>query len=139
MGFLPAKAKARGDALAEVAGLRASLIFYESGPRCADSLASMAEVLGDRPAALCREISKLHEEVLTDTLSALAAAARAKEPRGEVVIVVGPPARRHRRARVRLTRRWPRRWRACRCRRPLAKWRAPSVWIARRFMPAPWT
>lgn len=91
MGFLPAKAKARGDTLAEVAGLRASLIFYESGPRCADSLAAMADALGDRPAALCREISKAFEETLTGTLTELAAAARAKEPRGEIVIVVGPP------------------------------------------------
>ncbi len=91
MGFLPSKAKARGDALAEVAGLRASLLFYESGPRCAESLAAMAAVLGDRPAALCREISKLHEQVLTGPLSDLAAACREKEPRGEIVIVVGPP------------------------------------------------
>jgi len=91
MGFLPAKAKARGDALAEVANLRASLIFYESGPRCADSLAQMADALGDRPAALCREISKRHEEALTGTLLELSAACVQKEPRGEIVIVVGPP------------------------------------------------
>jgi 16S rRNA (cytidine1402-2'-O)-methyltransferase len=91
MGFLPAKAKARADTLAEVAGLRASLIFYESGPRCAESLSAMADVLGDRPAALCREISKAFEETLTGTLTELAAAARAREPRGEIVIVVGPP------------------------------------------------
>lgn len=91
MGFLPAKAKARGDALAEVATLRATLIFYESGPRCADALEAMAQGLGDRPAALCREISKAYEQVLTGTLTELAAAAREKEPRGEIVIVVGPP------------------------------------------------
>jgi len=91
MGFLPAKAKARGDALAEVANLRATLIFYESGPRCAAALADMAAALGDRPAALCREISKAYEEVLTDTLSGLSARCREKEPRGEIVIVVGPP------------------------------------------------
>lgn len=91
MGFLPAKAKARGDALAEVASLRASLVFYESGPRCADSLAGMAQILGDRPAALCREISKLHEATLTGTLSELSAACAQKEPRGEIVIIVGPP------------------------------------------------
>ncbi|WP_432653856.1 16S rRNA (cytidine(1402)-2'-O)-methyltransferase [Sphingobium nicotianae] len=91
MGFLPPKTKARGDALAEVAGLRASLIFYESGPRCAASLADMAAALGDRPAALCREISKAYEETLTGSLSELSAACAAKEPRGEIVIVVGPP------------------------------------------------
>lgn len=91
MGFLPNKAKARADTLAEVASLRATLIFYESGPRCADSLASMAQVLGDRPAALCREISKAYEEVLTDSLTSLSAACTVKEPRGEIVIIVGPP------------------------------------------------
>lgn len=91
MGFLPNKTKARTDALAEVAGLRATLAFYESGPRCAASLADMAAVLGDRPAALCREISKAYEETLTGTLSDLSAACAAKEPRGEIVIVVGPP------------------------------------------------
>ena len=91
MGFLASKAKARGDALSEVSGIRATLVFYESGPRCADSLAAMADVLGDRPAALCREISKLHEATLTGTLSELAAACAQKEPKGEIVIVVGPP------------------------------------------------
>ncbi len=91
MGFLPHKTKARGDALAEVASLRASLIFYESGPRCAASLADMAAGLGDRPAALCREISKAYEETLTGSLLELSAACAAKEPRGEIVIVVGPP------------------------------------------------
>jgi 16S rRNA (cytidine1402-2'-O)-methyltransferase len=91
MGFLPSKAKARADTLAEVASLRATLIFYESGPRCEDSLAAMAEVLGDRSAALCREISKAYEETLTDSLTGLSAACAVKEPRGEVVIVVGPP------------------------------------------------
>lgn len=94
MGFLPSKTKARTDALAETATLRASLIFYESGPRCAASLTDMAAVLGDRPAALCREISKAYEETLTGTLSDLSAACAKKEPRGEVVIVVGPPGER---------------------------------------------
>jgi 16S rRNA (cytidine1402-2'-O)-methyltransferase len=91
MGFLPNKTKARTDALAEVAALRATLVFYESGPRCAASLADMAAVLGDRPAALCREISKAYEETLTGTLSELSAICAAKEPRGEIVLVVGPP------------------------------------------------
>ncbi len=91
MGFLPSKTKARGDALAEIAGVRATLIFYESGPRCAASLADMADALGDRPAALTREISKLHETVLDGSLSTLAARCAAQEPRGEIVIIVGPP------------------------------------------------
>jgi len=91
MGFLPGKTKARTDALTEIAAVRATLIFYESGPRCAASLADMAQMLGDRPAALCREISKAYEEVLTGSLTELSAACAAKEPRGEVVLIVGPP------------------------------------------------
>jgi len=94
MGFLPSKTKARCDSLAEVEGLRASLVFYETGPRCVASLTDMQSVLGDRPAALCREISKAYEETLTGTLSELAAACAIKEPRGEIVIVVGPPGER---------------------------------------------
>ena len=91
MGFLPNKTKARSDALAEVAAVRATLIFYESGPRCAAALTDMAQGLGERPAALCREISKAHEAVLTGTLGELAAACAEKEPRGEIVLIVGPP------------------------------------------------
>src|SRR3546814_9523561 len=64
MGFLPSKRKARGDALAEVAALRATLVFYESGPRLSESLAAMAEHLGDREAAVSREISKAFEETV---------------------------------------------------------------------------
>src|SRR3546814_10321297 len=67
MGFLPSKRKARGDALAEVAALRATLVFYESGPRLSESLAAMAEHLGDREAAVSREISKAFEETATGT------------------------------------------------------------------------
>ncbi len=91
LGFLPAKAKARAEALAEIAGVRATLVTYESGPRCAETLAAMADALGDRPAALCREITKLHETVLTGSLLDLAARTREKEPKGEIVLVVGPP------------------------------------------------
>ena len=92
VGFLPAKAKARADAIAEIASVRASLIFYESGPRLADSLAALAEGLGEREAAVVREISKLHEECVTGTLSDLAARYADAPPRGEIVIVVGPAA-----------------------------------------------
>lgn len=91
IGFLPNKTKARTDALDEIAAVRATLIFYESGPRCAAALADMAQMLGDRPAALCREISKAHEEVLTGTLTELAATCATKEPRGEIVLIVAPP------------------------------------------------
>lgn len=91
MGFLPAKAKARGDTLAEVVQVRATLVFYESGPRLAATLAVMAAALGAREAAVAREISKLHEDVRTGTLAELAQAYAQAEPKGEIVIVVGPP------------------------------------------------
>ena len=90
-GFLPAKAKARADAIAELAALRASLVFYESGPRLGESLAALATGLGARDAAVIREISKLHEETATGTLTELAARYADQPPRGEIVIVVGPP------------------------------------------------
>ncbi len=88
-GFLPPKAGARAQALAELAAVRATLVFFESGPRLAASLAAMAAVLGDRPAAICRELSKLHEEVRTSSLSELVPV---EAPKGEIVIVVAPPA-----------------------------------------------
>ncbi len=92
-GFLPSKAKARAEAIAEVAGIRATLVFYESGHRLAESLAALAAGLGDRPAAVAREISKRFEETVDGTLSGLAGHyAGAADPKGEIVIVVGPPA-----------------------------------------------
>jgi 16S rRNA (cytidine1402-2'-O)-methyltransferase len=92
-GFLPAKAKARADALAELQPLRATLLFYESGPRLAETLAAMAEQLGSREAAIAREITKLHEECVTAPLDELARRyADAAPPKGEIVIVVGPPS-----------------------------------------------
>ncbi|MCB4858304.1 16S rRNA (cytidine(1402)-2'-O)-methyltransferase [Sphingobium sp. PNB] len=91
MGFLPSKQKARGDVLAEVAALRATLVFYESGPRLSESLAAMAEHLGDREAAVSREISKAFEETATGTLSELSARYADAPPRGEIVVTVGPP------------------------------------------------
>ncbi len=92
LGFLPPKDKARADALAEVAAIRATLICYESGPRTGRTLRTMAEVLGgDREAALCREISKAFEEVASGSLAELAARYQDEAPRGEVVLVVAPP------------------------------------------------
>lgn len=90
-GFLPNKAKARADAIAEFAGLRASLVFYESGPRLAASLAALADGLGDREAAVAREITKLYEQCITGTLTTLAARYADAPPKGEIVIVVAPP------------------------------------------------
>lgn len=92
MGFLPAKAKARADAIAEVAGLRATLLIYESGPRLGAALGALAHGLGNRDAAVTREISKLHEECVTGTLAELAARYADAPPKGEIVIVVGPPS-----------------------------------------------
>jgi len=92
LGFLPAKAKARADAIAEVANVRATLVLYESGPRLGDALAALAQELGDREAAVAREISKLHEECVTGSLGELAERYADAAPKGEIVIVVGPPA-----------------------------------------------
>lgn len=91
MGFLPSKAKARGDALDEVAGLRATLVFYESGPRLSESLSAMAAHLGERDAAVAREISKAFEETVTGSLTDLAARYADAPPKGEIVVIVGPP------------------------------------------------
>ena len=92
MGFLPAKAKARSDAIAEVAGLRATLLIYESGPRLGATLEALLLGLGEREAAVIREISKLYEECVTARLSDLASRYAGAPPKGEIVIVVGPPA-----------------------------------------------
>lgn len=92
LGFLPAKAKARSDALAEIAAVRASLVLYESGPRLGDTLTALAEQLDNRDAAVAREISKLHEECVTGTLKELSSRYSNFAPKGEIVIVVGPPA-----------------------------------------------
>ena len=92
VGFLPAKAKARRDAIREIAALRATLVLYESGPRLADTLRALAAELGAREAAIAREITKLHEECVTGTLDELADRYRDSAPKGEIVIVVGPPS-----------------------------------------------
>src|SRR6478609_10829232 len=91
LGFLPAKAKARADAIAEIAAVRATLVLYESGPRLGDTLTALAEQLGRRDGAVAREISKLHEECLTGTLDELARRYADAAPKGEIVVVVGPP------------------------------------------------
>jgi 16S rRNA (cytidine1402-2'-O)-methyltransferase len=91
LGFLPAKGKARADAIAEVVNVRASLVLYESGPRLADALAALSAALGPREAAVARELTKLHEECVTGSLEELAARYADAPPKGEIVIVVGPP------------------------------------------------
>ena len=91
LGFLPAKANARAEALAEIAAVRATLVLYESGLRLGATLAALSDQLGARDAAIAREISKLHEECVTGTLDELAARYAQVAPKGEIVIVVGPP------------------------------------------------
>ncbi len=91
IGFLPEKAKARADAIAEIADIRATLIFYESGKRLAKTLTALASELGERPAAVAREITKMFEECVDGSLSSLAARYADAPPKGEIVIIVGPP------------------------------------------------
>lgn len=91
LGFLPAKALARAQAIAEVAAIRATLVLYESGPRLAASLAALAEGLGNREAAVARELTKKFEECVTGTLAELAQRYAEAPPKGEIVIIVAPP------------------------------------------------
>ena len=89
-GFLPPKTSARRRAIEELKTLRATLVFYETAPRLADSLVDLAAVLGARPAAVCRELTKLYEEIRRNDLASLAAHYDAAgAPRGEVVLVIG--------------------------------------------------
>ena len=91
-GFLPAKSAERRRAIAEAAAVPATLVFFEAPHRLAASLADLAELLGDRPAAVARELTKLYEEVRRASLGELAAHyAAAAEVKGEIAIVVGPP------------------------------------------------
>ena len=90
-GFLPVKASAKAATIAEAAAFKGTLAFYESGPRLAATLAALHAGLGDRDAAVAREISKRFEETVTGTLSALAARYDGAPPKGEIVIVVAPP------------------------------------------------
>jgi len=91
-GFLPPRQGARQRALARWAAVEATLVFYETTPRLAESLADMAQVLGNREAAVARELTKLHEEVRRGRLADLAAHYRlVGPPRGEAVVVIGPP------------------------------------------------
>ena len=91
LGFLPAKPKARADAITEIADVRATLILYESGPRLGDTLNALLAILGNRDAAVVREITKLHEECVTGTLAQLAERYSDAPPKGEIVVVVSPP------------------------------------------------
>lgn len=90
-GFLPPKDKARREVLEELAGVRATLVFFETAPRLARSLEAIGEVLPGREIAVARELTKLHEECRTGTAAELIAHYEAHPPRGEIVLLVGPP------------------------------------------------
>jgi 16S rRNA (cytidine1402-2'-O)-methyltransferase len=91
-GFLPAKENARRTRLAELAKIDATLVMFDSGNRVQDTLADLADIMGGRDAAICRELTKLHEDIKRAPISELAKAADALETRGEFVLVIGPPA-----------------------------------------------
>jgi 16S rRNA (cytidine1402-2'-O)-methyltransferase len=91
-GFLPPKQTARQKRIAALSRIPSTLVLFESGPRLPDSLADLAAGLGPRPAAVCRELTKLHEEVRRSDLASLARDyVGGAETRGEIVIVIGPP------------------------------------------------
>jgi 16S rRNA (cytidine1402-2'-O)-methyltransferase len=91
LGFLPAKSKARRDAIREIAEVRATLVLYESGQRLGETLRALLEILGERDATVARELTKLYEESVVGTLTVLADRFEHAVPKGEIVIVVGPP------------------------------------------------
>ena len=90
-GFLPAKEGARRTRLTELAKVDATLVMFESGNRVQDTLADLADIMGARDAAICRELTKMHEDVKRAPLSQLARDAGILETRGEFVLIVGPP------------------------------------------------
>lgn len=90
-GFLPSKQGERRNTLEELRDIRATLIFFESAQRLDASLKDMAEILGNRPAAVARELTKLHEEVRRGNLNELAKAYESETPKGEITLLIGPP------------------------------------------------
>jgi len=90
-GFLPPKEAARRSRIAELAAVPGSLVFFEAPSRTGAALADLAQVLGPRPAAVARELTKLHEDIQRAPLDALAESFARREPKGEIVILVGPP------------------------------------------------
>jgi 16S rRNA (cytidine1402-2'-O)-methyltransferase len=93
-GFLPAKPGQRRERIAALKAIPATLVLFETAPRLKAALAELADMLGPRPAAVCRELTKIHEEVDRDDLFGLARryAQAPTPPRGEIVLVVAPPA-----------------------------------------------
>ena len=91
-GFLPVKDKARRETLEGLAQVGATLVFYETAPRIQRSLRAIAELWPEREVAVAREITKLHEECRTGTAAAIADYYAAHPPKGEIVLLIGPPA-----------------------------------------------
>src|SRR5262249_17548583 len=91
-GFLPSKQNARRTRLTELSRIAATLVVFESGNRVQDTLADLADIMGTREAAICRELTKLHEEITRAPLTKLAQRADKLETRGEFVLVIAPPA-----------------------------------------------
>jgi 16S rRNA (cytidine1402-2'-O)-methyltransferase len=91
-GFLPPKQTARRARLSELARLDATLVLFETGNRVQETLSDLAAIMGARDAAICREMTKLHEEISRSTLAELAQSAATLETRGEFVLVIGPQA-----------------------------------------------
>lgn len=91
-GFLPVKDKARVETLEGLAAVDATLVFYETAPRLEKSLLAIAEMWPEREVAVARELTKLHEECRIGTAAALAAHYAAHPPKGEIVLLIGPPS-----------------------------------------------
>jgi 16S rRNA (cytidine1402-2'-O)-methyltransferase len=102
-GFLPRKAGERKRRLEELSELEATLVFFESPRRAARTLQVLAEVLSGREAALVRELTKIHEEVVRGPLGEVAQSCAERELKGEVVLIVGPPLRNQTRVSSHLT------------------------------------
>src|SRR6202165_4955143 len=91
-GFLPPKATARRARLTELSRIDATLVMFESGNRVQDTLSDLAGIMGTRDAAICREMTKLHEDIRRAPVAELARSADTLETRGEFVLVIGPPS-----------------------------------------------
>jgi 16S rRNA (cytidine1402-2'-O)-methyltransferase len=90
-GFLPPRQQARRTRLSELARIDATLVMFESGNRIGDTLRDLADIMGERDAAICRELTKLHEEIARAPIAELVKTADTLETRGEFVLVIGPP------------------------------------------------
>lgn len=92
-GFLPSREVSRRTRLAELARIDATLVMFESGNRVQDTLRDLAEIMAGRDAAICRELTKLHETITRGPVAELAKTTATFETRGEFVLVVGPPGK----------------------------------------------